>query len=112
MVTCKPASSGAKKAKCWFWPTPLATLHTLGAAEILTGLWLFSGRGERLSVLLASLAMTFLASLVAITDPAALANPLGGISKNLGLLACAATVWMLSPVTPSARRARKQRREP
>ena len=56
--------------------------------------------------------MTFLASLVAITDPAALANPLGGISKNLGLLACAATVWMLSPVTPSARRARKQRREP
>jgi uncharacterized membrane protein YphA (DoxX/SURF4 family) len=96
----------------WFWPAPLTTLHTLGAAEILAGLWLIFGRGERLSVLLASLAMTFLASLVAITDPAALANPLGGLSKNLGLLAAALAVWMLSPVTPSARRARKQRREP
>jgi uncharacterized membrane protein YphA (DoxX/SURF4 family) len=95
-----------------FWPAPQATLAALGAAEILAGLWLISGRGERVSVLLASLAMTFLAVLVAITDPAALANPLGGISKNLGLLAGALAVWMLSPVTPSARRGRNQRREP
>jgi uncharacterized membrane protein YphA (DoxX/SURF4 family) len=96
----------------FFWPTPLATLHALGVAELLAGLWLISGRAERVSVLIASLAMTFLASLVVLTDPTALANPLGGLSKNLGLLACALVVWMLAPITPSARRAGMKRCKP
>ena len=94
-----------------FWPRPRLTLGVLGGLEILAGLWLISGCAERRSVLLASLAMLVLAGIVAITDPMALANPLGGISKNLGLLACAAAVWLLSPVTPSAHRARGQKRE-
>jgi hypothetical protein len=87
-----------------FWGSPSLTLGLLGAAEVLVGLWLIAGRAERRSVKLASLAMLFLAGLVAATQPTALTDPLGGLSKNLGLLACAVVVWALSPITPSARR--------
>jgi uncharacterized membrane protein YphA (DoxX/SURF4 family) len=92
-----------------FWPTPAMTLGLLGAVEVLAGLWLIAGRAERWSVGIASLVMLFLASLVASAEPAALADPLGGLSKNLGLLACALVVWALSPMTPSARRADPRR---
>jgi uncharacterized membrane protein YphA (DoxX/SURF4 family) len=93
-----------------FWPTPAATLGALGAAEVLAGLWLISGVAERRTVVLLSLVMLFLVALVVGVEPSALANPLGGLSKNLGLLACALAVWLLSPVTPSARRARPRRK--
>lgn len=95
-----------------FWPTPEMTLGLLGAAEVLAGLWLISGRSERWSAAMATGAMLILAGLVAVTEPSALADPLGGLSKNLGLLACALVVWALSPITPSGRRAdpRRQRR--
>jgi hypothetical protein len=94
-----------------YWSTPEATLSVLGAAEILMGLWLISGRAERLAMLVATAAMLFLAGLVALVDPTKLADPLGGLSKNLGLLACAGVVWMLAPITPKARRAGGERRK-
>jgi hypothetical protein len=92
-----------------FWPTPRSTLAILGAVEILVGLWLISGWRDRPAVTVASLAMVALAAVVAVTDPMMLANSLGGISKNLGLLACAAVVWSLVPITPKAFRARGRR---
>jgi uncharacterized membrane protein YphA (DoxX/SURF4 family) len=90
--------------------TPLQTLAVVGVAEILAGLWLLSGRAERLAVTVTSFVMLLLAGLVVANDPAALANPLGGIAKNLGLLACAAVVWILAPLAPNAARANGRRR--
>lgn len=88
-----------------FWPSPEATLSGLGIAEVLAGIWLLSGHGERWAAALTSAAMLVLATLVATTEPRMLADPLGGLSKNWGLLACALAVLLLSPITPSARRA-------
>ena len=58
-----------------------------------------------------TIVLSSLAAVVAATDPVSLANPLGGISKNLGLLACAAVVWALAPITPNASRASGRRRK-
>jgi uncharacterized membrane protein YphA (DoxX/SURF4 family) len=87
------------------WGSPARTLAAVGVAEILAGLWLLSGRAERGAVTVTTLLMLALTGLVIADDPAALANPLGGIAKNLCLLACAAVVWMLAPRVPSAARA-------
>lgn len=89
--------------------TPRTTLLLLGLAEIAAGLWLLSGKAERLAALLLSLAMIAIAALVLFTEPAAWTDPFGGISKNLGLLACGATVWMLSPLCPNAQNANPRR---
>ncbi|MCI0486668.1 MAG: DoxX-like family protein [Blastocatellia bacterium] len=89
----------------FYWPTPEATLAMLGVAEIIAGLWLISGRAERLASALMTVAMFVIVAIVVATDPIQLANPMGGISKNLGLIACALAVWMLSPITPKASRA-------
>jgi hypothetical protein len=42
----------------------------------------------------------------AATDPTLLVDPAGGLYKDLCLLACAAVVWMLAPITPKAARAK------
>lgn len=86
--------------------TPRLTLNVLGGLEILAGLWLLSGKRERESALAAGMAMVALAGLVAVLEPGRLADPLGGLSKNLGLLACAAAVWALEPLAPRAERGR------
>ncbi len=92
-----------------FWPTPQVTLGMLGALEILAGIWLIRGRGERAAVGVATVVMAVCAGVVIAAEPAALADPFGGISKNLGLIACAFTVWLLSPLTPKASRANEKR---
>jgi uncharacterized membrane protein YphA (DoxX/SURF4 family) len=81
-----------------YWPTPEQTLAMLGAAEIAAGVWLLSGYHERLSALITTAAIIILASLVVINEPSAAVNPYGGISKNLGLIGCAAAVWTLAPI--------------
>ncbi len=82
--------------------TPRTTLLVLGLAEICAGLWLLSGKAERSAALILSLVMVAIATLVLFTQPAAWTDPFGGVAKNLGLLACAFTVWILSPLCPSA----------
>ncbi len=86
--------------------TPAVTLGILGACEILLGLCLVSGRVEKLAAALSAGTIIFLATLVCVLRPDVLADPLGGISKNVGLLACALVVWLLSDPSPSAGRAR------
>lgn len=86
--------------------SPALTLGALGAAEVAAGLWLLSGVAERWALALTTGGMLVLAGLVAALDGAALADPYGGLVKNLGLLGCAAAALLLSPLTPDAARAR------
>lgn len=76
--------------------SPAATLAGLGVCEVLAGVWLLSGVFERAAALTTTVAMVGLVVVVTANDPSALVNPLGGITKNLGLVACALTVWILS----------------
>ena len=46
-------------------------------------------------ILTIALAMLCLTALAVITVPGVLADPLCGLTKNVGLLACAAVVWAL-----------------
>jgi uncharacterized membrane protein YphA (DoxX/SURF4 family) len=92
-----------------YWPTPEGMLAIIGAAEIIAGLWLLSGVKERAAALAVTIAMLVLVTVVVATDATMLINPLGGISKNLGLIAAAVTIWMLEPVSPKASRARKRK---
>jgi len=89
--------------------SPAATLGVLGACEIFLGLWLLVGLAEKLSTGLAAAAIVFLATLVSSLRTEMLADPLGGISKNAGLVACALVVWLLSDSAPSAGRASPDR---
>jgi uncharacterized membrane protein YphA (DoxX/SURF4 family) len=91
-----------------FWPTPEGMLVMIGVAEIIAGLWLLSGVMERIASLAVTIAMLALVAVVVTTDVTMLVNPLGGISKNLGLIACALSVWLLGPITPNATRAGKK----
>lgn len=84
-----------------FWATPEFTLNALGVGEMALGLWLIWGAWERMSALIATGAMVVLTVLVLHGDPTAIADPYGGIIKHFGLTACAAVVWLLSPVAPS-----------
>ncbi len=92
-----------------YWGTPSHTLAALGFAEIAFGLWLLLGRFEKLAAILSTIGIISLATLVTSVRPAVLADPLGGISKNLGLLACGLVVWALSDLSPSASRAKPRR---
>jgi uncharacterized membrane protein YphA (DoxX/SURF4 family) len=85
--------------------SPSQTLAALGAVEIAFGLWLASGRGERAAAALSTIAVAGLTALAGWVRPEAFADPLGGLSKNAGLLACGITVWLLSTCTPKASRA-------
>ena len=79
-----------------YWPTPGATLATLGVCEILGGLWLLSGRSEKTAAVLSFALVALLGPACAVLEPSILYHPFGGLSKNLSLLACAAVVWLLS----------------
>jgi len=83
------------------------TLHALGLAEVLFGLWLLTGRAERFTAGLAAAGAVILGALVALLEPSSLWDPLGGISKNLGLVGCSAAVWLLAPLAPGARQEAK-----
>ena len=85
--------------------TAAQTLALLGAMEILFGLWLLLGRVEKTAAILSAVAITCLTAIACSVRPAILADPHGGISKNLGLLACGAVVWALSDIAPLASRA-------
>src|SRR5262245_3062324 len=86
--------------------TAEGALALLGAFEIVIGLWLLSGRAERIASFISTAGVLTLGALAASVQPAALADPFGGISKNLALLACGLVVWTLSQSAPIARRAR------
>jgi hypothetical protein len=83
-----------------YWQSPALTLAGLGIAEILFGFWLLGGQFEKQSALLSFLGLLLLPILVILTTPQALIDPFGGLSKNLGLLACAFIVWLLADSTP------------
>jgi uncharacterized membrane protein YphA (DoxX/SURF4 family) len=81
------------------WRNPGWTLLTLGLAQMLVGLWLMVGRAERLAIFISTAWMLVLILLVAGSNPSMLTDPYGALEKDLCLLACAITVWQLSPVT-------------
>ena len=93
-----------------YWSTPAGSLWWLGVAEIVFGIWLLSGRAERFTSIVSTLAICVLTGLVVWLQSSALADPFGGMSKNLGLVACGIAVWSLSEYAPMARRARPKRR--
>ena len=82
--------------------SPQTTLALLGVFEAIVGTWFLFGRAERSAALGMSLAAVAIAILVVAVNPSAWTDPFGGISKSLGLLACGAAVWFLSPVVPHA----------
>jgi uncharacterized membrane protein YphA (DoxX/SURF4 family) len=88
------------------WRTPEWTLQILGVAQIALGIWLIAGFAERIAVAIATLWMSILIILVATGNPSMLADPYGALVKDLCLIACAVTVWMLSQNTAPARVAR------
>lgn len=81
-----------------YWPTPELTLIALGAAQIIAGAILVIGWAERRMVLLTTLWMGVLIVLVATGRPGMLTDPFGALAKDLCLISCAVTVWLLQPV--------------
>jgi uncharacterized membrane protein YphA (DoxX/SURF4 family) len=75
------------------------TIAMVGIVEVILGLWLLSGYRERLSCLVTTLFMVVLEVLVVMEEPSLLLGPFGGLTKNICLVACAWTVWYLSPRT-------------
>ena len=84
-----------------WWSSPLLTLQIMGLVQILVGLWLLVGWGERAAVTLASLWMCGLIVLVAAGNPWMLTDPYGALVKDVCLIACAAAVWLLAPMRAS-----------
>ena len=84
-----------------WWSSPLLTLQIMGALQILVGLWLIAGWRERLSVGVATLWMCALIVLVAAGNPWMLTDPYGALIKDVCLIACAGTVWLLAPIGTS-----------
>ena len=78
------------------WRTPQLTLQILGVAQILVGVWLIVGFAERAAVFVATSWMLILIVLVAGGKPSMLTDPYGALVKDLCLIACAITVWMLA----------------
>ena len=85
-----------RKFGIW-WGSPLLTLQLMGLLQIAVGLWLIAGWRERLSVTVATLWMCLLIVLVAAGNPGMLTDPYGALMKDLCLIACALTVWVLAP---------------
>ncbi len=79
------------------WRTPELTLQILGVAQMVLGLWLIIGITERAAVFIATVWMLILIGLVANGNPAMLSDPYGALVKDLCLVACAITVWLLAP---------------
>ena len=80
-----------------FVGTPEFFLQLLGVGQVVCGLWLLAGFAERLAVFIATAGMVILIVLVACANPAMLTDPYGALIKDLCLIACAFTVWTLSP---------------
>ena len=76
---------------------PDLTLQMMGVAQALVGVWLLSGIAERISAAFATAWMCVLIVLVARGMPAMLTDPFGALAKDFCLIACAYTVWVLSP---------------
>ncbi len=83
-----------------YWPDIDTWLIALGAGMIIGGVLLCVGWMERRAVLVASVSMTLLIGLVVASHPESLADPHGGIAKDLCLYAAAWVVWQLSPIVP------------
>ena len=81
-----------------FWPTPELTLIALGICQIIVGVILIIGWAERAAVLLATLGMFVLIVLVVAGKPPMLTDPFGALAKDLCLVSCAVTVWLLAPM--------------
>ena len=79
------------------WRTPELTLRILGVTQMLVGPWLIIGLAERTAVFVATSWMLILIVLVASGNPAMLTDPYGALVKDLCLIACAITVWLLAP---------------
>jgi uncharacterized membrane protein YphA (DoxX/SURF4 family) len=88
---------GLVQASHLVWRTPELTLRILGVAQMLVGLWLLIGFAERSAVLIATSWMLILIVLVASGNPSMLIDPYGALVKDLCLIACAITVWLLAP---------------
>jgi uncharacterized membrane protein YphA (DoxX/SURF4 family) len=86
-----------------WWGSATLTLQVLGVLQIVFGLWLIVGWKERLAVAMATLWMCVLIVLVAAGNPAMLTDPYGALIKDLCLIACAMTVWMLSSLPNNIR---------
>ena len=82
----------------FWWGNPLLTLQIMGVLQIAVGLWLLAGWRERLSVSVATLWMCALIVLVAAGNPWMLTDPYGALVKDVCLIACAGTVWLLAPI--------------
>lgn len=80
-----------------FVGTPEFFLQLLGVGQVACGLWLLAGFAERLAVFIATTGMVILIVLVARANPAMLTDPYGALIKDVCLIACAFTVWTLSP---------------
>jgi uncharacterized membrane protein YphA (DoxX/SURF4 family) len=80
-----------------YWPTPRAMLWFVGACEVCGGLWLVSGRATRVAAALCFALVLVVGGMCAALEPSILYHPFGGLSKNVGLLACAAAVYRLAP---------------
>ena len=78
------------------WRSPGWTLLVLGLAQIVLGIWLIIGWAERIAILVATCWMFILILLVAGGNPGMLTDPYGALVKDLCLIACAITVWMLA----------------
>jgi DoxX-like protein len=79
------------------WETPERTLLILGLAQIGLGLWLIVGWMECFAVAIATLWMCALIIVVVGRNPSMLTDPYGALVKDLCLIACAITVWVLAP---------------
>jgi uncharacterized membrane protein YphA (DoxX/SURF4 family) len=88
---------GIVQASQLLWRTPQLTLQILGIAQILVGLWLIIGFAERAAVFIATSWMLILIVLVASGNPSMLSDPYGALVKDLCLIACAITVWLVAP---------------
>ena len=82
------------------WRTPEFTLQILGLTQMLVGLWLIAGFAEPVAVFIATTWMAILIVLVASGNPSMLTDPYGALIKDLCLIACAITVWLLAPMVP------------
>src|SRR6476660_7132308 len=87
---------GLVQASHLVWRTPELTLRILGVAQMLVGLWLIIGFAERTAVFIATSWMLILIALVASENPSLLIDPYGALVKDLCLIACAITVWLLA----------------
>lgn len=76
---------------------PELILHAMGLSQALLGIWLLVGFAERAAAAITTAWMCVLIVLVARGNPAMLTDPYGALIKDGCLIACAYTVWVLSP---------------